>query len=337
MQIGEVIRKYRKMKNMTQEEMAKRLGVTAPAVNKWENGNTNPDITLLAPIARLLDITLDTLLSFHEQLTDEEMKNIIYEADAKFKEEPYEEVFAWAKEKMEQYPNCEWLILQLAQVLYARCLTEDGVDSCKYEDDIRQCYVRVLESGNEDIRIRAADALFGFYVRKKQYEQAEKYLAYFSKQNPQRNIKQAIIYSKTNRINEAYKAYEELLFSQYQMTSMLFSYLYMLAEQDNDMDKLHMLVEKQRALARVFDMGQYYEVSCGLELAVLEKDAAAAIEIMEKMLSGIDTISDCRKSPLYEHITFQGPRAEFLAEFENKLRSSFQDEETFGFLKNDVR
>lgn len=38
MQIGEKIRKYRKEKNMTQEEMANRLGVTAPAVNKWENG-----------------------------------------------------------------------------------------------------------------------------------------------------------------------------------------------------------------------------------------------------------------------------------------------------------
>ena len=38
MQIGEVIRKYRKEKNMTQKEMAHRLGVTTPAVNKWEKG-----------------------------------------------------------------------------------------------------------------------------------------------------------------------------------------------------------------------------------------------------------------------------------------------------------
>lgn len=36
MNIGEVIRKFRKLKNLTQEEMANRLGVTAPAVNKWE-------------------------------------------------------------------------------------------------------------------------------------------------------------------------------------------------------------------------------------------------------------------------------------------------------------
>ena len=71
MQIGEVIRKYRKDQNMTQEEMAKRLGVTAPAVNKWENGNSYPDIMLLAPIARLLDISLDTLMAFQEELTQE--------------------------------------------------------------------------------------------------------------------------------------------------------------------------------------------------------------------------------------------------------------------------
>lgn len=68
MQIGEVIRKYRKDKNMTQEELAVRLGVTTPAVNKWEKGNSYPDIMLLAPIARLLDISLDTLLSFQAEL-----------------------------------------------------------------------------------------------------------------------------------------------------------------------------------------------------------------------------------------------------------------------------
>ncbi|MDE7067549.1 MAG: helix-turn-helix domain-containing protein, partial [Schaedlerella arabinosiphila] len=83
MQIGEVIRKHRKLKNLTQEEMAARLGVTAPAVNKWENGNSFPDIMLLAPIARLLGITVDTLLSFREELTAQEIGNIIYEMERK--------------------------------------------------------------------------------------------------------------------------------------------------------------------------------------------------------------------------------------------------------------
>ena len=47
MNIGSVIKKYRKVSGFTQEEMANRLGVTTPAVNKWENGNSNPDIELL--------------------------------------------------------------------------------------------------------------------------------------------------------------------------------------------------------------------------------------------------------------------------------------------------
>ena len=38
MTIGDVIKKYRKNLGITQEEMAARLGVTAPAVNKWEKG-----------------------------------------------------------------------------------------------------------------------------------------------------------------------------------------------------------------------------------------------------------------------------------------------------------
>ena len=81
MSLGKVIRKYRKIKNLTQEEMAGRLGVTAPAVNKWENENSYPDITLLAPIARLLGISVDTLLSFREALTPEEISGIMFPID----------------------------------------------------------------------------------------------------------------------------------------------------------------------------------------------------------------------------------------------------------------
>ena len=82
MKTGEVIRKYRKQKELTQEEMAARLGVTAPAVNKWENGNSLPDIALLAPIARLLGVSLEELLSFREELTEEEIRALLNEPGA---------------------------------------------------------------------------------------------------------------------------------------------------------------------------------------------------------------------------------------------------------------
>ena len=47
--------------------------MTAPAVNKWERGASCPDLALLAPLARLLGTDLNTLLSFREELTGEEI------------------------------------------------------------------------------------------------------------------------------------------------------------------------------------------------------------------------------------------------------------------------
>ena len=100
MAIGDVIKKYRKNKGMTQEEMAACLGITTPAVNKWERGNTLPDITLLAPIARLLDITTDELLSFKDELTDEEINQYLSIVQKDLKDKSFHEVFISVKEKI---------------------------------------------------------------------------------------------------------------------------------------------------------------------------------------------------------------------------------------------
>ena len=110
MQIGQIIRKYRKSKNMTQEEMAERLGVTAPAVNKWERGNSLPDITLLAPIARLLGISLDTLLTFQGDLTDREVNELIVVLNGKLKTEGFEDAFPSPKKQIEHYNDCQHLL-----------------------------------------------------------------------------------------------------------------------------------------------------------------------------------------------------------------------------------
>ncbi|MBD5522181.1 MAG: helix-turn-helix domain-containing protein [Lachnospiraceae bacterium] len=337
MQLGKVIRTYRKKKGLTQEEVASRLGVTTPAVNKWENGVTYPDITLLAPIARLLDISLDTLLSFREELTTGEIENIIYEVDSRLKEKTYDEAFEWAKGKLEQYPNCEMLILEVAVILNGWCAMNGMENDTKYETSIVRWYNIALESDDEEVRTLAADSLFTFYLNKEDYDKAEEYLTYFSKQNPEKKRKQARIYSKTNRKDEAYKAYEELLFSMYQLANALFQEIYMLAMEEKNMDKAHAMVEKQSALAKVFEMGEYYEVSYGIELATVEKDADKVIDIMQRMLASIDEIFSFSKAPLYEHMTFRETREEYLAELKENLLKSFRDEETFGFLKGDRR
>ena len=48
---------------MSQEKMAEQLGVSSQAVSKWENDISCPDISLLIPLAKLLGVTVDDLLT----------------------------------------------------------------------------------------------------------------------------------------------------------------------------------------------------------------------------------------------------------------------------------
>lgn len=327
MSIGKVIRKYRKEKNMTQEEMAVRLGVTAPAVNKWENENSLPDITLLAPIARLLEISLDTLLSFREELTQEEINGIINELDEKLQTASFGECFQWIKERLELYPNCEGLMFSAAVVLQAQLLLQEIPNQEDYEAYTVSLFERVLQSDDEAARIRAADSLFAFYLRKKQYEKAESYLAYFSIQNPNKKFRQAQIFEGTGQTREAYKEYEKLLFESYGRVSLTLNGMYVLAVQEKDMERAHKLVEKQREMAVCFEMGKYHEVSCGLELAMLEKDAEAVETIRKELLDAIPQIDAFRRSFLYEHTEFTQIREDFAKKLREKLLEGFQKED----------
>lgn len=337
MQIGKTIQKYRKEKGMTQVEMANRLGVTTPAVNKWENENSYPDITLLAPIARLLGISLDTLLSFQEELTKEEIASIVMEADQKLKTETYDEVFLWAKSIIESYPNCLMLIWQLATILDAQHLIKDIPNAMDYDDYILKCYKRVLESNEKNLRTSAADSLFGYYSRNGQYETAEQYLQYYSMQNPQRKLKQGIIYSKTNRRDEAYKLYEEILFSEYQILSMTLNSLCMLSIEEQNFAKAHLFTDKREELAKLFEMGKYHEVACKLDLATAEKDIDTILDTMETILASLDNMTDFSCSPLYEHMEFKKSNSTFSEQLKQELLKCFQDKETYGFLEGNER
>lgn len=63
MQFGERIKEQRKIKNMTQEDVAKHLHVSRKTISSWENENSYPDIKSLVKISDLYQISLDTLLN----------------------------------------------------------------------------------------------------------------------------------------------------------------------------------------------------------------------------------------------------------------------------------
>ena len=62
MKIGSRLREFREKKNITQAQIADRLGITQGAVSQWESGVTNPSISMISGLAEILDCTVDELL-----------------------------------------------------------------------------------------------------------------------------------------------------------------------------------------------------------------------------------------------------------------------------------
>ncbi|MBQ9318806.1 MAG: VanZ family protein [Bacilli bacterium] len=82
--ISNLIKTKRKEKNMTQEVLACRLNVTEKAISRWETGRGTPDISLLIPLSKELDLNVSELLNGEEkQKEDNIVKVIEYEKESK--------------------------------------------------------------------------------------------------------------------------------------------------------------------------------------------------------------------------------------------------------------
>ena len=66
MELHERIYQLRKEKNMTQQDLADRLGVSRQAVSRWEMGSAKPELDSLSAISQIFGITVDELLNAEE-------------------------------------------------------------------------------------------------------------------------------------------------------------------------------------------------------------------------------------------------------------------------------
>ncbi|HCQ73231.1 MAG TPA: XRE family transcriptional regulator [Clostridiales bacterium] len=74
---GAAIKRLRQNKKLTQQELAQLLSVSAKTVSKWETGRGYPDITLLEPIARALDVSITELLAGSPVLNENVSANML--------------------------------------------------------------------------------------------------------------------------------------------------------------------------------------------------------------------------------------------------------------------
>lgn len=103
--LGKTIAALRREKGMTQEQLADALGISTPAVSKWETDTSYPDITLLCPLARALGTNTDTLLHFEETLSEEQLTEQINEIIETARTKEVQAADEMLQELLHQYPS----------------------------------------------------------------------------------------------------------------------------------------------------------------------------------------------------------------------------------------
>ena len=126
--------------------MANRLGVTTPAVNKWENGNSKPDIELLAPIARLFLRKKDYTQSekYLNYFSDHDPMKTFYQGRLYQEQGKIEEAY----EKYENVIFSEFSTLNLVLSMMAGlALQEDDIGYARFLSEKVQSISHILEMG----------------------------------------------------------------------------------------------------------------------------------------------------------------------------------------------
>ena len=119
--IGNIIRELRCSRNLTQEQLAENLNITAQAISKWENNIGMPDISQVVPIAHFFGVSTDVLFGVEEKMDVDEVQTLIDKATT---QESYKDEYALLKVALRTYPGDIRLLSELLSC--GECLLADG-------------------------------------------------------------------------------------------------------------------------------------------------------------------------------------------------------------------
>ena len=209
--MGQIIKKLRKERGFTQEELAERIGVTYQAVSKWENNLGMPDISQIVPLASVFDVSTDVLFGIDRTMESEEALKIVFAADT-VKEygclDTYLKAYDILLDGLKKYPNNLIIMNNCLNLGVAFVLPENGWIYAKdhvakvIPEMIRQANFIIANSKNITDILRARQCLVFLYSANKKFD-----LAIAEARNfPVRT--DFTLYSNMARINECMGDYE---------------------------------------------------------------------------------------------------------------------------------
>lgn len=126
--LPENLKKYRILKNLTQEDVAEYLGITPQSVSKWERGESYPDITFLPALANIFETSVDLLIGMDTIRAEETRYNIHKKAVEYQRSGDYDLAEKTYRDALLIYPNNPGMILGLASTLALKGNTDEAIE-----------------------------------------------------------------------------------------------------------------------------------------------------------------------------------------------------------------
>ncbi len=151
--IGENIKRIRRERNLTQEEVASHLGISFQSISKWERGDGYPDITMLPALANYFSISVDELLGMSEIEKSDKYNEINRIWADNNKNGLHNKNVALMRNTLKAFPNDALLLVQLSTSLEKLDGTEEEKE--KYLRESIAVQEQILKYG-EDSEVRGA-------------------------------------------------------------------------------------------------------------------------------------------------------------------------------------
>lgn len=305
MKIGQIIREKRKDLSLTQEQVADYLGVSAPAVSKWEKGSAYPDITLLPALARLLKTDLNTLMSFNEDLSDMEIRNFVDSLSALTESEGYEAAYQAGLDKIREYPRCEKLIYSVISYLEgAMYLYGIKDDEEVYRNTFEKYYGQLAESHEPQIRDFALQMLISRSRNRGDFARAEELIRSLPTSSINVDEQLAILCFRQEKYEESQKLWERQVLNSVTEIQTALMYMMETALKENGEEKdAGYFADVYEQVSRLFHVAEWIPLNARLQLSVIRKDSRECIKILKEMLPLMNRRWKPQDSPLYRHLS----------------------------------
>lgn len=306
MSLCHILREKRKECNLTQEQVADSLGVSTPAVSKWESGASCPDLSLIAPLARLLKTDPNTLLSFKENLTEQEIASFLLEITDHARTESYADAFSLALEKIREYPNCMALLEGVAITLEGLLMMSGMAKKERemYTNRLTPLYEQAAAGNDPDVQQRAIFMLIPKCIARKEFEKAQTLIDRLPPPSElDRRQAQANLFLSEEKYTDAAMIYERSVLSSANKLLGALLQLSDIACKENRREDAEAIADLHGKLAKLLGLWEYNTHLAPLLLALSNRDADRCVAQIKALLDASLTPWDMTDSPLFFHMT----------------------------------